>query len=69
MKDHNFYSELDEIRFTYERLTSLISLLQQLAAEVIEAAGVPEDSLSNALYEIELGMYRNNEALRKLMEK
>ncbi len=67
MKDHKFGFELENICFTYERLTSLISLLYMLVAEVAEVKGLREDSLSYALYEIESGMDRNNEALRGLI--
>ncbi len=67
MKDHKFSLELEDICFTYERLTSLIGLLQTLVAEVAEVLGVREDSLSYALYEIESGMDRNNEALMRLI--
>ena len=67
MKDHKFSLELEDICFTYERLTSLISLLKMLVAEVAEVEGLRKDSLSYALYEIELGMDRNNEALNGLI--
>ena len=67
MKDYKFSLELEDICFTYERLTSLISLLQMLVAEVAEVEGLRKDSLSYALYEIELGMDRNNEALNGLI--
>lgn len=69
MNEHRFFLQLDEIHFKYERLTSLIGLLQQMAAEMIEVAGVPNDSLSNALYEIELGMEEYNNRLKELFEK
>ncbi len=61
--------ELDEIHYRYERLTSLIGLLQMMAAEMIEVAGVPSDSLANALFEIEMGMYENNSQLKGLFQK
>lgn len=61
--------ELDEIHYRYERLTSLIGLLQMMAAEMIEVAGVPQNSLSDALYEIELGMEDNNDQLKALFQK
>lgn len=58
--------ELESIHYKYERLTSLIGLLQLLSAEVVEIAGAPTESFNNALYEIELEMERNNEALRSI---
>lgn len=66
---HGIFCALDEISFKYERLTSLIGILQQFIAEQVEIAGAPEDSLANALYEIELGMDANNERLRGLFQK
>lgn len=57
--------ELDDIHYRYERLTSLIGILQLMTAEMIDVAGVPEDSLSNALYEIELEMEENNNRLKE----
>lgn len=69
MKMHDFLMELDEIHFKYERLTSLIGILQMYFAEVVEVAGEPSDSLTNALYEIELGMDKTNERLKGFMKK
>lgn len=69
MDKHENFIELDEIHYRYERLTSLIGLLQQMAAEMIEVAGIPNDSLSNALFEIELGMEENNNRLKALFER
>lgn len=69
MDKHENLIALDEIHFRYERLTSLIGLLQQMAEEMIEVAGIPNDSLSNALYEIEMGMDENNNRLKALFEK
>lgn len=61
--------ELDDIHYRYERLTSLIGILQLMTAEMIDVAGVPEDSLSNALYEIELEMEENNNRLKEFFSK
>lgn len=69
MNERKLFMELDEIHYRYERLTSLIGLLQMMAAEMIEVAGVPGDSLSNALYEIELGMQDNNSQLKEIFQK
>lgn len=68
MNKHDFLIELDEIHYKYERLTSLIGLLQMMAAEMIDVAGVPQGSLSNSLFEIELGMEETNNRLKRLIE-
>ena len=60
--------ELDEIHYKYERLTSLIGILQQFIAEQVDIAGAPERSLNDALFEIELGMDETNDRLKKLIE-
>lgn len=59
---------LESIHFKYERLASLVSLLQMVAAEVAEINNVPKDSFTNALYEIERGLEENNEKLRGVMD-
>ncbi len=69
MNEHKFFTELDEIHYKYERLTSLIGILQQFVAEQVDIAGAPEDSLNNALYEIKLGMDENNNRLKALFQK
>ena len=61
--------ELDEIHYKYERLTSLIGILQQFVAEQVDIAGAPERSLTDALYEIELGMDENNSRLKGIFQK
>lgn len=55
--------ELDDIFSKYQRLTSLISILQTVVEESVEVAGVPADSLANALLEIEFGMDEANARL------
>ena len=35
MNNHSFKMELDEIHYKYERLTSLIGILQQFIAEQV----------------------------------
>lgn len=67
-KRENFI-ELDYVHYRYERLTSLISILQQFTAEIIEIAGAPANSLKNALYEIELRMNENNEQLKEILQQ
>ncbi|MCI8788304.1 MAG: hypothetical protein HFH92_04180 [Lachnospiraceae bacterium] len=68
MNNHSFKMELDEIHYKYERLTSLIGILQQFIAEQVDIAGAPERSLNDALFEIELGMDETNDRLKKLIE-
>ena len=69
MNMHEIFMELDDIHFKYERLTSLIGILQQFVAEVVEVAGAPADSLNNALFEVELEMDKTNERLKKLLQQ
>lgn len=69
MNEHKILMELVEIQYRYERLTSLIGILQQFVAEQVEIAWAPEDSLTNALYEIELGMDENDNRLKELFQK
>lgn len=61
-----FYRELEDIHFKYERLESMISILQMFVAEVVDIAGAPEDSLNNALFEIEGEMEKTNDRLKCL---
>ena len=69
MNGHKLFMELDEIHYKYERLTSLIGILQQFVAEQVDIAGAPERSLTDALYEIELGMDENNRRLKGIFQK
>lgn len=69
MNEHKLFMELDEIHYKYERLTSLIGILQQFVAEQVDIAGAPERSLTDALYEIELGMDENNSRLKGIFQK
>ncbi len=69
MNGHKLFMELDEIHHKYERLTSLIGILQQFVAEQVDIAGAPERSLTDALYEIELGMNENNSRLKGIFQK
>ncbi len=69
MTKHSFLTELEEIHYKYERLASMICLLQMMTAEMIDVVGVPEDSLTNVLFEIELGMDEANSRLKKLIEQ
>lgn len=63
---HEIFTKLDYIHYRYERLTSLIGILQQFVAEQVDIAGAPERSLNDALFEIELGMDENNNRLKEL---
>lgn len=69
MDNHEILMKLDYIHYRYERLTSLIGILQQFVAEQIDIAGAPDRSLNDALYEIELGMDENNNRLKELFQK
>ena len=69
MGKFEFFSELEDIYYKYERLESLIGILQMFTAEVVEVAGAPADSLTNALFEIELEMDKTNERLKGLIKQ
>ena len=69
MNMHEIFMELDDIHFKYERLASLIGILQMYVAEVVEVSGEPADSLSNALFEIEMEMDKTNERLKKILQQ
>lgn len=69
MSKFEFDTELENIHFKYERLTSLIGILQMFVAEVVEVAGEPAGSLNNALFEVELEMDKTNERLKKLLQQ
>ena len=58
------YHELEDIHYKYERLQSLIGILQIFFAEVAEVANTPSDSIPNALFEIEIEMKKNNDRLK-----
>ena len=59
--------ELENIHYKYERLTSLIGILQMFTAEIVEIAGAPSNSLNDALFEIELELQENNEQFKNLI--
>ena len=69
MSQHEILMELENIHYRYERLTSLISILQQFVSEQVDITGAPSDSLTNALYEIELGMNENDSRLKGIFQK
>ncbi len=65
--EYEFYSALEDIHFKYERLESLIGVLQMFVQEVIEIAGAPDNAVEYSLYEIEMGMRENNEKLKEII--
>lgn len=67
MSNHKLFCELDEIHYKYKRLTSMISLLQTVTAEMVDIAGIPRDILADSLYEIEEGMIATNEKLNAIV--
>lgn len=67
MSKHELFMKLEDIQYKYERLASLIGIIQMFTAEVVEIAGAPSDSLVNGLYEIELGMVEANEGFKALI--
>ncbi|MCI8293549.1 MAG: hypothetical protein HFH53_08490 [Hespellia sp.] len=69
MKMNELLLELDCIHYKYERLESLIGILQMYVSEVVEVSGEPENSLGNALFEIEAGMNRANKEFKDLVRK
>ena len=56
MKTDTFFGTLEDICFQYQRLKALISITQSCVAECTGAAYIPDGAVSNALYEIELGL-------------
>lgn len=69
LNDSELYLKLEDVCHKYERLTSLISIVQMCVAEIAEVAGIPSDSLDDALYEIELGMDDNNKRLKEIIQQ
>lgn len=65
--EYTVYSALEDICFKYERLESLIGILQMFVQEVIEIAGAPDNAVEYSLYEIEMGMRENNEKLKEII--
>lgn len=69
MNENEKSVDLEDILFKYERLTSLVGIMQMLVAEVVEIAGTSTDSLANALFEVELEMEKNNERLKSAIQQ
>ena len=60
---------LEDLLFDYERQTALVEVLQTLVNEkAVEVAGVPENTLDYALYEIENRLTDINKKLGKVIE-
>lgn len=67
--DREVLEILEDLLFDYERQTALVEVLQTLVNErAVEVAGVPEDTLDYALYEIENRLTDINERLGKVIE-
>lgn len=69
LNNTELYSELEDIYHKYERLTSLISIMQMCVAGIAEVTGIPSNSLDDALYEIEIGMDDNNKRLKEIIQQ
>lgn len=65
--EYAVYSALEDIHSKYERLESLIGILQMFVGEVVEIAGAPDNAVEYSLYEIEMGMRKNNEKLKEII--
>ena len=60
---------LEDLLFDYERQTALVEVLQTLVNEkAVEVAGVPENTLDYALYEIENRLTDINKKLGKVIK-
>ena len=67
MSKDDFYDELENIQYKYQRLESMIGILQMFVADVVEIAGAPDDCLNDALFEIEMEMGKTNGRLKSLL--
>lgn len=66
--DFELNTGLEDLHFKYERMTALVSILQQYVSECVEVAGAPENAVSYSLYEIELGLMDANEKLKEIVQ-
>lgn len=64
---NEIFLELDEVCSKYERLHSMIEILQIFTAEIGEIVGVKYHSFADTLYEIELAMEKNNNRLISIL--
>lgn len=62
------FMALDELLYKYDRLTGLISIMQQYMSQCVDIAGAPEGAVENSLYEIELGMQEANKRLGEIIK-
>ena len=67
MEKTSIFIELDDLRFRYERLTGIISILHSAVAELAEVRGLRSDSLDYSLYEVENGLDSCNEELGRII--
>lgn len=68
MGNHRFSTDLEDICYKYERLGAMISIIQMFVSESVDVVGAPENSLSDALFEIETEMDKTNNRLRAFMK-
>ena len=67
--DREVLEILEDLLFDYERQAALVEVLQTLINEkAVEVAGVPENTLEYALYEIENRLTDINKKLGKVIE-
>lgn len=66
--DRELYSRLEDIHFEYERITSIVSILQQLISEgCVDVTGLPKNVMNYSLYEIETRLQDITEDLSKII--
>ena len=66
--DRELYSRLEDIHFEYERITSVVDILQQFVSEgCVEVASLPENVMSYSLYEIRTRLQDITEDLSKII--
>ena len=66
--DRELYSRLEDIHFEYERITSIVSILQQFISEgCVDVTGLPKNVMSYSLYEIEIRLQDITEDLSKII--
>ena len=67
--DFGLNMALEDILYKYERLQSLISVLQQFTAECVDISGAPENAVSDSLFEIEMGLGEANKKLNEIISQ
>lgn len=68
MNKSGFSAEIEDICRKYERLKSLVCILQVLTSVKVGIDSVPGECISDALFEIELEMGKANDGLKAFME-